>query len=920
MSNDDALSDAAGGSGTGTGASSDLYAAGLPLPIPTDGIITGIGNGAAAGVTIPKPVPGKRGGGFSCHCCKTTKKNIDELFLCTNHLPKNNSPASIAAAQAANERALARATSPSAAAAAASTASDHLSESEPAGAAYKRCRKKYCIACMKRLYSAQFMTLRGANADEWSCPSCLNRCTCAGCERKVSGQSEAPWRVRGASGKKSNGKQQHTLRQDSRNSNGNGEEVLSNGRTPPSGKRKLATPARPRSASNCSTNGANSFSPSSKAKQHQRKRSRIESSSSRNGRGGGLLLDGDDDVDDEDYSPRGSSTHLSAAERALHKQVRAEARRRLKAQQRLLDSEEEDDEAEESSGDGDENEEEEVEDEEEEVDEEEPQQHEAGMDAEALDVEIDGVPVSAAVLVNGQHRSSSFARPYPSRLQPSLMRPVLYSGGASELVSDEALFPAELMHPRHAFLLSDGSQANGLVGSGGGGGVVVAPHGSGVVGGGGGVRGLGSSVGGGGLPFQLPITPDTSLTALLSPPVGSQSMEYIPSYPTPEQLQQQQYAATRAAQQQPPHSLFTAAAATAAASVDARQQQQQQQLQHHQQQSQHLGMSLMQMQLCHKSSSSSPSSLKVEPPSSSMMLGRHDIHSVSGLDGSPMPSEGGGISSGLHSSLSSSISSAASTAIVAAGITATVESAADLSLSLPTDVSDQELEALLMEKHRHLQEQQRMTNMLLQQIQSQKAQHKILQQQAAQQAKQHQQKQLHHQQQQQQAHLQLQQQHLQQRQQQQQQAARVSAFTTSVTPPPASQQQPHPHALWLMRQQQQATSQHQRHTSSHQLQLPSFSSSQPLLLHSPIASSLLPVSPLPPPSPLASTGAAPMQLALLPLQHSSHQSQQLEASRLRQLDAQRLAHKQLQQFSPSPQPQSRAHQQQQQPHQPQVHA
>jgi hypothetical protein len=39
------------------------------LPIPVDGVITGVGNGAAAGVTIPKPTPGKRGGGFSCHCC-----------------------------------------------------------------------------------------------------------------------------------------------------------------------------------------------------------------------------------------------------------------------------------------------------------------------------------------------------------------------------------------------------------------------------------------------------------------------------------------------------------------------------------------------------------------------------------------------------------------------------------------------------------------------------------------------------------------------------------------------------------------------------------------------------------------------------------------------------------------------------------
>lgn len=185
-------SSAASEEATGSMSPSELYAAGLPLPIPTNGVITGIGNGGAAGVTIPKPVPGKRGGGFSCHCCKTTKKNIDELFLCTNFLSKDpHSPASVAAAKAANEAAHQRSL--------AGTGCVLLEgDGDPLGAAYKRCRKKYCIACMKRLYTREFMTLRGRNADEWSCPSCLNRCTCAGCERKVAGQSEAPWRTKGA--------------------------------------------------------------------------------------------------------------------------------------------------------------------------------------------------------------------------------------------------------------------------------------------------------------------------------------------------------------------------------------------------------------------------------------------------------------------------------------------------------------------------------------------------------------------------------------------------------------------------------------------------------------------------------------------------------------------------------------------------
>jgi hypothetical protein len=157
----------------------------LPLPLESDGVITGSGNGLAAGVTIPKPVPGKRGGGFSCHCCKTSKRNIDELFLCTNILPKNpNSSASVLAARLASE-ALVNG----------SNCADLSNNDSPTSASTtKRCKKKYCIACLRRLYPRELLALRGPNEDQWTCPSCLNRCSCAGCERKVAGHSEAPWR------------------------------------------------------------------------------------------------------------------------------------------------------------------------------------------------------------------------------------------------------------------------------------------------------------------------------------------------------------------------------------------------------------------------------------------------------------------------------------------------------------------------------------------------------------------------------------------------------------------------------------------------------------------------------------------------------------------------------------------------------
>jgi hypothetical protein len=133
----------------------------LPLPTPEDGVITGAGNGvAAAGTIVSKAVPGKRGGGFSCHCCKTSKRDLSDLFLCTNVLPK--SPPDCDSGKAVEKQ--------------------------------KKCKKKYCRQCMHRLFPRELQTLRGLKLDQWTCPSCMNRCCCAGCERKITGEAEAPWR------------------------------------------------------------------------------------------------------------------------------------------------------------------------------------------------------------------------------------------------------------------------------------------------------------------------------------------------------------------------------------------------------------------------------------------------------------------------------------------------------------------------------------------------------------------------------------------------------------------------------------------------------------------------------------------------------------------------------------------------------
>jgi len=63
----------------------------------------------------------------------------------------------------------------------------------------KKCRKKFCTACLQRLYAEEW--LEKEHSDElaattecgygWTCPSCSHACVCAGCERKAVG-AEVP--------------------------------------------------------------------------------------------------------------------------------------------------------------------------------------------------------------------------------------------------------------------------------------------------------------------------------------------------------------------------------------------------------------------------------------------------------------------------------------------------------------------------------------------------------------------------------------------------------------------------------------------------------------------------------------------------------------------------------------------------------
>ena len=112
----------------------------------------------AASVSGSSVDMGKRSLGFSCHHCKTHKPHR-ELRICTARTNVNN----------------------------------------------KKCRKKYCLLCLKRLYAAEWQRAQPTDEAEfahvgytWQCPSCSDCCVCAGCERRTAGITAVPKKRRGA--------------------------------------------------------------------------------------------------------------------------------------------------------------------------------------------------------------------------------------------------------------------------------------------------------------------------------------------------------------------------------------------------------------------------------------------------------------------------------------------------------------------------------------------------------------------------------------------------------------------------------------------------------------------------------------------------------------------------------------------------
>ena len=81
----------------------------------------------------------KRGQGVSCHQCKTNK-DPNLLLFCGNRAEK--------------------------------------------GVRKRRCRKKYCETCLRRSYSLAVLVRE--DDKDWHCPSCLNACCCAACQRRDS--------------------------------------------------------------------------------------------------------------------------------------------------------------------------------------------------------------------------------------------------------------------------------------------------------------------------------------------------------------------------------------------------------------------------------------------------------------------------------------------------------------------------------------------------------------------------------------------------------------------------------------------------------------------------------------------------------------------------------------------------------------
>ena len=48
----------------------------------------------------------------------------------------------------------------------------------------RKCRKKYCAACLTRTYAQVMSAMTPADISRWQCPACVGICTCAACQRR----------------------------------------------------------------------------------------------------------------------------------------------------------------------------------------------------------------------------------------------------------------------------------------------------------------------------------------------------------------------------------------------------------------------------------------------------------------------------------------------------------------------------------------------------------------------------------------------------------------------------------------------------------------------------------------------------------------------------------------------------------------
>jgi len=48
----------------------------------------------------------------------------------------------------------------------------------------RKCRKKYCAACLQRTYAQVMINMTKEEISHWQCPACIGVCTCAACQRR----------------------------------------------------------------------------------------------------------------------------------------------------------------------------------------------------------------------------------------------------------------------------------------------------------------------------------------------------------------------------------------------------------------------------------------------------------------------------------------------------------------------------------------------------------------------------------------------------------------------------------------------------------------------------------------------------------------------------------------------------------------